>query len=108
MPSFFLLRRNCMIPPKIKHGQEFRVIAPSRSLSIVSEAQRKFAQKRLEDLGLKVTFGEHALERDEFHSSTIESRLSDLHAAFADKNVAAILTSIGGYNSSCKITILEH
>lgn len=96
-----------MIPPKIKPGQEIRVIAPSRSLSIVSEAQRTFAQKRLENLGFKISFGEHVLERDEFHSSAIESRLADLHAAFADKNVAAILTSIGGYNCNQLLKYLD-
>ena len=97
-----------MIPPKIKPGQEIRVIAPSRSLSIVSEAQRNFAQKRLENLGFKISFGEHVLEQDEFHSSAIESRLTDIHAAFADKNVAAILTSIGGYNCNQLLKYLDY
>ena len=38
-------------------------------------------------------------ERDRYTSSSIKNRLQDLHEAFADKNVKAVLTVIGGFNS---------
>jgi muramoyltetrapeptide carboxypeptidase LdcA involved in peptidoglycan recycling len=37
---------------------------------------------------------------DEFQSNPIDVRIEDLHAAFADKNVKAIFTVIGGFNSN--------
>lgn len=52
------------------------------------------------ELGLRLTYGEHVDERDDFDSSPIASRVADLHAAFADPEVAAVLTVIGGFNSN--------
>lgn len=91
---------NKIFPEKLKAGDEVRVIAPARSLSIISEKTREIANKRIEDLGLKLTFSKHAEEMDDFASSSIESRIKDLHKAFSDKNVKAIFTVIGGFNSN--------
>ncbi len=44
-----------MIPPKLKSGDELRVIAPARSLAMIPADQRSLSLKRLEDLGLKVS-----------------------------------------------------
>jgi muramoyltetrapeptide carboxypeptidase len=87
-------------PAKLKSGDEIRVIAPARSLALIGDENREIANKRFEDLGLKVTFSEHAEESDDFISSSIESRVADLHAAFKDPNVKAVLTVIGGFNSN--------
>lgn len=87
-------------PEKLKTGDEVRVIAPARSMSLISKESREIANKRFADLGLKLTFGKHIEESDDFVSSSIESRIKDLHEAFADKNVKAILTVIGGFNSN--------
>ncbi len=86
------------IPDKLKKGDEIRVIAPSRSLAIISEHTRKIANQCFEDLGLKLSFGQHVMDSDVFHSSSLTSRLQDLHEAFQDKNIKAIFTVIGGYN----------
>lgn len=87
-------------PKKLEKGDEVRVIVLSTSLSVVSEENRKIANKRLEDLGLKVSFGKHVNEIDEFSSTSIKSRIEDLHEAFLDKNVKAVLTVLGGYNAN--------
>lgn len=91
---------NKIFPEKIKTGDEVRVIAPSRSLSIISQESREIANKRFQELGLKLSFGKHIEEMDDFASTSIESRVEDLHEAFGDKNVKAILTVIGGFNSN--------
>ena len=89
-----------LIPPKLKPGDEIRIIAPARSMQLIGEQGKKWAQEKLESLGYKVTFGKNVNENDEFISSSIESRIQDLHDAFSDKNVKAILTVIGGFNSN--------
>ncbi|PFL19283.1 LD-carboxypeptidase [Bacillus cereus] len=89
-----------MLPTKLKKGDEIRVISPSCSLSIVSTENRKLATKRLTDMGFQVTFSKYADEIDRFASSSISSRVQDLHEAFRDPNVKAILTTLGGYNSN--------
>jgi muramoyltetrapeptide carboxypeptidase LdcA involved in peptidoglycan recycling len=89
-----------IIPDKLKRGDEIRIIAPARSMGILGDELKDIANKRLSDLGFIVTFGKHIDEIDDFKSSIIESRLLDLHDAFADKNVKGILTVIGGFNSN--------
>ncbi|BFH25577.1 hypothetical protein PMJ1TS6_72110 [Paenibacillus melissococcoides] len=77
-------------------------IAPSKSLSLISKPQRELAKRHLEQMGftVTVTFSTHAEEMDAFNSSSIESRVNDLHDAFRDPGVKAILTVIGGFNSN--------
>lgn len=91
---------NTIFPKKLKAGDEIRVIAPAMSLAIISKETREIANKRIEDLGLKLTFSKHIEETDDFASSSIELRIEDLHEAFSDKNVKAVFTVIGGFNSN--------
>lgn len=91
---------NKTLPKKLQVGDELRIIASSRSLAIISEENKKIADKRLEELGFKLSFGKHVEKIDDFASSSIELRVEDLHEAFSDKNIKAILTVIGGFNSN--------
>jgi len=91
---------NKIYPEKFKIGDEVRIIAPARSLSIINNEIQEIANKRFANLGLKLSFGRHVNEIDEFNSSSVESRVEDLHEAFSDKNVKAVITVIGGFNSN--------
>lgn len=97
-----------MIPNKLKIGDEVRVIAPARSMKILGEDCIQIANKRFEELGLKLTFGKHVYEVDENLSSSIESRVEDLNEAFNDSNVKAIFTVIGGFNSNQIIKYIDY
>ena len=97
-----------MIPEKLKPGDEIRIISPARSMGLLSEENKKTAKQKLESMGFKVTFAEHVDEKDEFISSSIKSRVEDLHEAFADKNVKAILTTIGGFNSNQLLKYIDY
>ena len=85
---------------KLKIGDEIRVIAPSRNMKILSDETINTAIKRLEELGFKVTFGKNVYNsiNDVYGCASIEDRVKDLHEAFLDKNVKAILTVLGGFN----------
>src|SRR3989339_343388 len=87
-------------PRKLNKGDLVRVISPARSLGIISQELRDIAKIRFKELGLKLTFGKHVEEKDDFNSSSIESRIEDLHNAFSDKDVKAVITVIGGFNSN--------
>lgn len=97
-----------LIPEKLRPGDEVRVVAPACSLAVVSPAVRQIAQERLAGLGLRVSFGAHAAELDAFRSAAIAARVEDLHAAFADPQARAILTSLGGYNSNQLLDALDY
>jgi muramoyltetrapeptide carboxypeptidase len=85
-------------PKKLEEGDEIRVIAPSRSMSIILEENEAISNSRLKDLGLKLSYGKNVKEIDDFKSSSIKSRVADLHKAFSDKKVKAIFSVIGGFN----------
>ncbi|MCL0312561.1 LD-carboxypeptidase [Apilactobacillus sp. TMW 2.2459] len=90
-----------IIPDKLKSGDEIRVIAPSDSICRVGGLDGNvFSKQKLEKWGFKVTFGKHINEHDILGTSDIKSRIEDLHAAFLDKNVKAIITVIGGLTSN--------
>jgi muramoyltetrapeptide carboxypeptidase len=89
-----------MYPSKLRVGDEIRIISPSRSMSIIDEKTQKVATQQLEDLGFNITFGKHVNEVDNFNSSSIQSRINDLHEAFNDDNVKGVLTVVGGFNSN--------
>ncbi len=90
-----------LIPRKLRRGDTVRVVAPARSRPVVAEHDHSAViEARFAALGLRLTFGDHVDERDDFDSSPVAARVSDLHAAFADPGVAAILTVLGGFNSN--------
>jgi len=98
---------NKIYPQKLKKGDEVRVIASSRSFSLLSEETIKIANERFSELGLKVTFSKHIMETDELLSSSIESRIEDIHDAFLDKNVKAIFTVLGGFNTNQMLKYID-
>ena len=103
-----MLPSGAIVPRKLRRGDTVRVVAPARSARIVTEhAASGLIEKRFAALGLRLTFGEHVDERDDFDSSSVASRVADLHAAFADPEVAGIITAIGGFNSNELLPYLD-
>ncbi len=97
-----------IIPKKLQKGDEIRIIAPSMSLSLLSETNIQLAKEKLESLDFVITFSKNCKEKDIMISSSIKSRVEDIHDAFFDKNVKAILTVIGGFNSNQLLKYLDY
>ena len=97
-----------MKPKKLTRGSHVRVIAPSRNMSIISSDTRDVAVNRLKEIGLSVSFGKNIEKKDAFISSSIADRLDDLHEAFSDPKVDAILTAIGGYNANQLLADIDY
>ena len=87
-----------LFAPKLNQGDEIRVIAPSCSLSYVWEEKSEKALCYLEQQGFHVSFSKHSREIDDWNSSSVRSRVEDIHEAFLE-------TAIGGFNVN---QILEH
>lgn len=96
-----------MKPPRLQVGDEIRVIAPSSSFVRLTDVGVQAAIQKLTDLGFNVTFSKHTNEQDVLGSSSIMSRVKDLHEAFLDENVKGILTAIGGFNSNELLPYLD-
>lgn len=97
-----------IFPEKLKIGDEIRVIAPSRSLSLINEETRNIANKCFEEMGLKVSFSKNCEKSDEFISSSVEERIEDLHEAFLNKKIKGIFTVIGGYNANQILKYIDY
>lgn len=99
-----------MIPSKLQKGDGVRVITPSRTMDLpfITDDIKSLAIRRLEALALEVSFGKHLLEKNIFNSSSIDSRLEDIHDAFRDPTIKMILTVIGGYNSNELLPYLDY
>lgn len=96
-----------IFPAKLKRNDEIRIVAPSTSLSIISEKTREIANKKSAEAGLRLTFGKYVEETDDFGSSSIEHRIKDIHDAFSDSKVKGIITVIGGFNSNQLLRYLD-
>jgi len=95
--------------PKLKAGDNVRVIAPANGLadSLVNEYKLK-AIKKFQELNLNLSFSKHANERDEFNSSSIDSRLTDLHDAFSDPSIKMVIAVCGGFNSNQLLKYIDY
>lgn len=90
-----------MIPPKLKQEDEIRIIAPCESfLPKTTDEIKARGIERLESLGLKVSFGKYVNERNDFNTASISHRLEDLHNAFDDPQVKAIIAVTGGSSAN--------
>lgn len=96
------------IPSKLKAGNQIRVIAPALSLSTVDAESIRAAETCFKSWDLEVTFGRNARTTDPLDSSSIEARISDLHEAFADPSVHAIIAANGGHNSNQLLKAIDY
>lgn len=99
-----------IIPPKLKKGDGVRVIAPACSLATpwITDEAKNIAIQRFKELGLALSFSKHVNEIDDFDSSSIESRISDLHEAFADTSIQLVLPVTGGFNCNQLLSYIDY
>lgn len=86
-----------ILPPALLSGDGVRLVSPAswfdpQKVNIGMEAMRK--------IGYRPELGSNALARyGQYSAGSPEQRLEDLHAAFADPGVRAIICNRGGYGS---------
>jgi len=97
-----------MIASKLCPGDEVRVIAPSRNLTEVWQDVHHHAVDFWKKEGFHLTFSKNSRETNKFHSSSIASRVEDIHEAFCDPNVKLIITCLGGFNANQLLPHLDY
>ena len=97
-----------MIANKLKTGDEIRIIAPSRNLTEVWHVAHHRAVDFWTKEGFNLTFSKNSREVGKFHSSSVASRVEDIHEAFCDPNVKMIITCLGGFNANQLLRHLDY
>jgi muramoyltetrapeptide carboxypeptidase len=84
-----------------------RALHPGATLAVISPASTAKADlvdrgiAHLRSLGYKTVLGAHALDSGPlYYAGTVEDRLDDLHAAFADSTIDGIVCARGGWGSA--------
>jgi muramoyltetrapeptide carboxypeptidase len=85
-------------PRALHRGATLAVVSPA-STPKADLVHRGIAH--LHSLGYKTVLGPHALDRGPlYYAGTLDDRLSDLHAAFADPAIDGIICTRGGWGSA--------
>lgn len=93
---------NLIKPPYLNEGDTVAIIAPAGEV-IYDEIIR--AQAYLERHNLSVKLGKNVFKSCRYMAGTDEERVEDLHEAFLDRDVNAIICARGGYGS---IRLIKH
>ena len=83
-------------PERLQKGDNVAIISPSSAIPDEFKKQFNNGVKFLEELGLKVKVGKNVFKRHYYSAGTVEERLSDIHEAFENKKIKAVIMSIGG------------
>ena len=87
---------NTVIHPKaLRAGDTVALITPSTHVSDPDRLQ--MVSRTVEYFGLKAKFGRNVRKKWGYAGGSIDERLDDLHAAFSDPEVKAVLCIRGGY-----------
>lgn len=88
-------------------GDEIRVIAPSSAWSFERAKQYKRAKLNLEKLGFKVTYGKYIKPASHLDAVSVQDRIQDLHDAYQDSSVKAIMAINGGWLANSLLTYID-
>ena len=94
-------------PRRVRAGDTVAVVSPAFGAVGRWPHRVERATAYLESLGLKVRLMPNAARSDGWASAPPEDRVADLHAAFADDEVAVVLCGIGGNHSNQLLPFLD-
>jgi muramoyltetrapeptide carboxypeptidase len=92
-------------PATIPPGGRLALVSPSSPYREEGYLERALAT--LGELGFETSVGRHVGERNGYLAGTAEQRASDLHEAFADPRVDAVLAVRGGYGAAELVPLLD-
>lgn len=100
---------NTIMPPRLNKGDTIGIFSPSQSIMVEPEHLKGFENgiERLRKLGFKTKIGKHAKGKYFYSSGTPEERVSDFHELLADKEVKAILMTVGGDTANEMLPLMD-
>lgn len=97
---------NLIKPKKLEKGDTISIIAPSGGVESNENLLRATAY--LKSLGYNVKWGKNVLKSNKYLAGTDNERLEDLHNAFKDKGINAIIALRGGYGAIRLINKIDY
>jgi len=96
---------NLIKPKKLKIGDTIGIIAPAGAVDrdLVLKAKKFF-----ENCGYNVKLGKHIFNTDNYMAGKDNERLYDLHNAFSDKEINAIICARGGYGALRLVNLIDY
>jgi muramoyltetrapeptide carboxypeptidase len=91
-------------PKRLQRGDTIGIVSPSSGIAALCPRRLQRGIEELKRLGFQVIVGKNAKKRNEYMAGTMEERIEDLHEMFANSEVKAIITTIGG---TCSHQLLE-
>jgi muramoyltetrapeptide carboxypeptidase LdcA involved in peptidoglycan recycling len=98
-----------MIKPKrLEKGDTVVIIAPSSGLAKLFPHRIENAKKVLEELGFRVKLFPTVSKFNDGKAGTVADRVKDIHDAFLDKSIKAIICAIGGLSANELLEELDY
>lgn len=96
-----------MTNSSLQPGDEIRIVAPSSAWNTDRAKQYERAKKNLEKLGFSVTYGNYLEPATHLDAVDIKLRAKDIHDAYRDNSVKAIMALNGGWLANSLLPCLD-
>lgn len=96
---------NLIKPNKLKEGDTIAIIAPAGE---VDKERINFSEKYFKSKGYNVKFGAHLNKKRRYLAGDDNERIEDIHSAFEDSTVDAIICARGGYGAIRLINNIDY
>ena len=96
-----------MLANKLKRGDTIGVVCPSDKVNDEDIPEIKEAERLLKERGYNVVFGKNVYKNTTRYGATAKEKAEDINEMYANKNINAIMSLKGGFNSNSVYEYLD-
>ena len=96
-----------MLANKLKKGDTIGVVCPSDKVNEEDLPEIKEAERLLKEKGYNVVFGKNVYKNTTGYGATAKEKAEDINEMYANKNINAIMSLKGGFNSNSVYEYLD-
>ena len=96
-----------MLANKLKKGDTIGVVCPSDKVNNEDILEIKEAERLLKERGYNVVFGKNVYKNTTGYGATAKEKAEDINEMYANKNINAIMSLKGGFNSNSVYEYLD-
>lgn len=96
-----------MLANKLKRGDTIGVVCPSDKVNEEDLPEIKEAERLLKERGYNVVFGKNVYNNTTGYGATAKEKAEDINEMYANKNINAIMSLKGGFNSNSVYEYLD-